>query len=120
VPVDHAPSPRGVVQDRPLLAAAFPHRQPPGWVSGRRAATSGTVKGKGRSWSRAVDQHGHPMAFLRTEHREKAAALQCLKQASRRHGVPEQIPRDGSAAHEAARQGYNEAHGTTRSMRQGQ
>jgi len=52
------------------------------------------------------------MDFLLTEHRDEAAALRCLKKAIRRHGVPETITIDGSAANEAAIKSYNEEHGT--------
>jgi transposase-like protein len=36
----------------------------------------------------------------------------------RRHGAPEKIPIDGSAAHEAAIKSYNEEHGTAIAIRQ--
>ena len=37
---------------------------------------------------------------------------EAAKKAIRRHGVPEKITIDGSAANEAAIKSYNEAHGT--------
>jgi putative transposase len=49
--------------------------------------------------------------FLLTEQRDEAAALHFLKKAIRRHGVPEKITIDGSAANEAAIKSYNEEHG---------
>jgi transposase-like protein len=61
---------------------------------------------------RAVDKQGQTIDFLLTEHRDEAAALRFLKKAIRRHGVPEKITIDGSAANEAAIKSYNEAHGT--------
>src|SRR5437867_63585 len=57
------------------------------------------------------------MDFLLTEHRDEEAALQFLKKAIRRHGVPEKITIDGSAANEAAIKSYNEEHGTTIAIR---
>jgi putative transposase len=65
-----------------------------------------------------VDKHGQTIDFLLTEHRDTEAALRFLKQAMRRHGVPEQMTMDGSDAHEAAIKSDNEAHGTTISIRQ--
>src|SRR5262249_13179529 len=49
VAVDHAPSPRGVVQDRPAWEAAFDRRQRPVWVNWRLAATSIQGTGPGRA-----------------------------------------------------------------------
>src|SRR5438067_13723020 len=57
------------------------------------------------------------MDFLLTEHRDEAAALRCLKKAIRRHGVPETITIDGSAANEAAIKSYKEEHGTAIAIR---
>jgi putative transposase len=65
-----------------------------------------------------VDKHGQTIDFLLTEHRDKEAALRFLKKAIRRHGVPETMTIDGSGANEAAIKSYNEAHGTTISIRQ--
>src|SRR5437899_10056363 len=45
------------------------------------------------------------------------AALKFLKKAIRRHGVPETITIDGSAANEAAIKRYNEEHGTAITIR---
>jgi hypothetical protein len=45
---------------------------------------------------------GQIIDFLLTEQRDEQAALRFLKQAIRRHGVPEKITIDGSAANEAA------------------
>ena len=45
------------------------------------------------------------------------AALRFLKKAIRRHGVPEKITIDGSAANEAAIKSYNKEHGTTIEIR---
>ncbi len=59
-----------------------------------------------------MDKTGQTMDFLLTEHRDEAAALRFLTKAIRRHGVPEKITIDGSAANEAAIKSYNEEHGT--------
>ena len=70
------------------------------------------VKGQWRALSRAVDKQGQTIDFLLTEHRDEEAALRLLTKAIRRHGVPEKITIDGSAANEAAIKSYNEEHGT--------
>lgn len=59
----------------------------------------------------------HATIHLLTEHRDEAAALRFLKQAIRRHGVPETLTIDGSAANEAAIKTYNAAHGTAIEIR---
>jgi putative transposase len=76
------------------------------------------VKGQWRYLYRAVDKYGQTIAFLLPEHRDTEAALRFLKKAIRRHGVPEKITIDGSAANEAAIKSYNEAHGTAITIRQ--
>src|SRR5205823_11570833 len=62
---------------------------------------------------RAVDKQGQTIDFLLTEQRDEQAAKRFLIKAIRRHGVPEKITIDGSAANEAAIKSYNEEHGTT-------
>ena len=76
------------------------------------------MKGQWYYLYRAVDKHGQTIDFLLTEHRDKEAALRFLKKAIRRNGLPETITIDGSDANEAAIKSYNEAHGTTISIRQ--
>lgn len=75
------------------------------------------VKGQWRYRYRAVDTQGQTIDVLRTEHRDEAAALRCLKQAIRRHGVPETITLDDSAAHDAAIKSEKDAHGTALAIR---
>jgi putative transposase len=70
------------------------------------------VKGQWRYLYRAVDKHGQTIDFLLTEERDEQAAKRFLTKAIRRHGVPEKITIDGSAANEAAIKSYNTAHGT--------
>jgi transposase-like protein len=70
------------------------------------------VKGQWRSLSRAVEKHGQTIDFLLTAQQDEEAALRFLKKAMRRHGVPEKITIDGSAANEAAIKHDNEEHGT--------
>ena len=70
------------------------------------------VKGQWRYRYRAVDKQGQTIDFLLTEHRDEEAALRLLTKAIRRHGVPEKITIDGSAANEAAIKSYHEEHGT--------
>jgi putative transposase len=81
--------------------------------------TDSKVKGGWHSLDRAVDKQGQTMDCLRTEHRDQEAALRLLKQAIRRHGVPEQMTSDGRDAHAAASKRDNEAHGTHLIIRQG-
>ena len=61
---------------------------------------------------RAVDKYGQTIDFLLTEQRDEPAAKRFLTKAIRRHGVPEKITIDGSAANEAAIKSYNTEHGT--------
>src|SRR5438093_343137 len=67
---------------------------------------------------RAVDKTGQTIDFLLTEQRDEQAAKRFLTKAIRRHGVPEKITIDGSAANEAAIKSYNEEHGTAIVIRQ--
>jgi transposase-like protein len=97
---------------------AFHRRKRPVWVSWRMDETYIKIKGQWYYLYRAVDKHGQTLDFLLIEHRDKEAALQFLKKAIRRHGVPEKITIDGSDANEAAIKSYNEAHGTTIGIRQ--
>ena len=66
---------------------------------------------------RAVDKTGQTIDFLLTEQRDEQAAKRFLTKAIRRHGVPEKITIDGSAANEAAIKSYNEEHGTAIAIR---
>jgi transposase-like protein len=76
------------------------------------------VKGQWYYLYRAVDKTGQTIDFLLTEHRDEQAAKRFLTKAIRRHGVPEKITIDGSAANEAAIKSYNEEHGTAIAIRQ--
>ena len=64
-----------------------------------------------------MDKHGQTIDFLLTEERDERAAKRFLTKAIRRHGVPEKITIDGSAANEAAIKSYNAEHGTTIAIR---
>ncbi|HEY5867845.1 MAG TPA: DDE-type integrase/transposase/recombinase, partial [Candidatus Tectomicrobia bacterium] len=66
---------------------------------------------------RAVDKIGQTIDFLLTEQRDEQAAKRFLTKAIRRHGVPEKITIDGSAANEAAIKSDNAAHGTAIEIR---
>src|SRR5881396_2196803 len=118
VPIDHATIQRWVVKDSPLLEEAFHRRKRPVWVSWRMDETSIKVKGQWYYLYHAVDKTGQTIDVLLTEHRDEEAALRFLKKAIRRHGVPEKITIDGSAANEAAIKSYNAEHGTTIEIRQ--
>ena len=60
---------------------------------------------------------GQTIDFLLTKERDKQAAKRFLSKAIRRHGVPEKIPIDGSAAHEAAIKSSHAEHGTAITIR---
>ena len=117
VAVDHSTINRWVIKYSPQLEEAFHRRKRPVWVSWRLDETSIKVKGEWRYLYRAVDKQGQTIDFLLTEQRDQEAALRFLKKAIRRHGVPEKITIDGSAANEAAIKSYNQAHGTTIEIR---
>ena len=110
VSVDHATIQRWVVKYSPQLEEAFHRRTRPVWVSWRMDETYIKVKGQWRYLYRAVDKHGQTIDFLLTEQRDEAAARRFLKKAIGRHGVPEKITIDGSAANEAAIKSYNAEH----------
>ena len=76
------------------------------------------VKGQWYYLYRAVDKTGQTIDFLLTEQRDERAAKRFLTKAIRRHGVPEKITIDGSAANEAAIKSYNAEHGTAIIIRQ--
>ena len=118
VQVDHAIINRWVIRYSPQLEEAFHRHKRPVWRSWRMDETYIRVKGEWRYLYRAVDTYGQTIDFLLTEHRDTEAALRFLTQAIRRHGVPETITIDGSAANEAAIKRDNEAHGTHIIIRQ--
>src|SRR5215813_1404470 len=98
VSVDHATIHRWVLKYSPPLEEAFHRRQRPVGRSWRMDETYIRVKGEWRYLYRAVDTQGQTIDFLLTEQRDQEAALQFLKQAIRRHGVPEKSTIDGSEA----------------------
>jgi putative transposase len=118
VHVDHATINRWVIKYSPQLEEVFHRRKRPVWRSWRMDETYIRVKGEWRYLYRAVDKQGQTIDFLLTEQRDQEAALRFLKQAIRRHGVPEKITIDGSDANEAAIKRYNEEHGTAIEIRQ--
>ena len=117
VSVDHATINRWVLKYSPQLEATFHRRKRPVWRSWRMDETYIKVKGKWRYLYRAVDKQGQTIDFLLTEQRDERAAKRFLTKAIRRHGVPEKITIDGSAANEAAIRSYNEEHGTAIKIR---
>ncbi len=118
VPIDHATIQRWVVKYSPLLEEAFHRRKRPVWVSWRMDETYIKIKGQWSYLYRAVDKHGQTIDFLLTKHRDERAAKRFLTKAIRRHGVPEKITIDGSAANKAAIESYNAEHGTAIEIRQ--
>ncbi len=117
VPIDHATIQRWVVKYSPQLEEAFHRRKRAVWVSWRMDETYIKVKGEWRYLYRAVDKHGQTIDFLLTAQRDEQAAKRFLTKAIRRHGVPEKITIDGSAANEAAIKSYNAEHGTAIAIR---
>jgi len=111
--LDHATIQRWVVKYSPLLEEAFHRRKRPVWVSWRMDETYIKIKGEWYYLYRAVDKTGQTIDFLLTKQRDERAAKRFLTKAIRRHGVPEKITIDGSAASKAAIESYNEVHGTT-------
>jgi transposase-like protein len=116
--LDHATIQRWVVKYSPLLEEAFHRRKRPVWVSWRMDETYIKIKGQWYYLYRAVDKTGQTIDFLLTEQRDERAAKRFLTKAIRRHGVPETITIDGSAANKAAIESYNTEHGTTIAIRQ--
>src|SRR5438046_2271554 len=112
VELDHATINRWVIKYSPQLEEAFHRRKRQVWVSWRMDETYIKVKGQWRYLYRAVDKMGQTIDFLLTKERDEQAAKRFLTKAIRRHGVPETITIDGSAANEAATKSYNEEHGT--------
>jgi putative transposase len=118
VHVDHSTVNRWVIKYSPPLEGAFHRRKRLVGRSWRMDETYIRVKGEWRYLYRAVDRTGQTIDFLLTEQRDQEAALRFLKQAIRRHGVPEKITIDGSDANEVAIKRYNEEHGTNIIIRQ--
>jgi transposase-like protein len=116
--LDHATIQRWVVKYSPQLEEAFHRCKRPVWVSWRMDETYIKSKGQWYYLYRAVDKTGQTIDFLLTEQRDEQAAKRFLTKAIRRHGVPEKITIDGSAANKAAIESYNEEHGTTIVIRQ--
>jgi putative transposase len=118
VSVDHATIQRWVVKYSPPLEAAFHRRKCLVGRSWRMDETYIRVKGEWRYLYRAVDKTGQTIDFLLTAERDEQAAKRFLTKAIRRHGVPEKITIDRSAANEAAIKRYNEGYGITIEIRQ--
>ena len=116
--LDHVTIQRWVVTYSPLLEEAFHRRKRPVWVSWRMDEPYIKVTGEWYYLYRAVDKHGQTIDFLLTQQRDERAAKRFLTKAIRRHGVPEKITLDGSAANKAAIESYNAEHGTTIALRQ--
>src|SRR6266508_5551286 len=117
VEVDHSTINRWVVKYSPQLEEAFHRRKRPVWVSWRMDETYIKIKGQWYYLYRAVDKTGQTIDFLLTAQRDEQAAKRLLTKAIRRHGVPEKITIDGSAANEAAIKSYNAEPGTAIDIR---
>src|SRR5215467_14209856 len=117
VEVDHSTINRWVIKYSPLLEEAFHQRKRLVWVSWRMDETYIKIKGTWYYLYRAVDKQGQTIDFLLTKERDEQAAKRFLIKAIRRHGVPEKLTIDGSAANEAAIKSYNAEHGTAIAIR---
>jgi len=117
VHVDHSTINRWAVKYSPQLEEAFHRRKRPVWVSWRMDETYIKIKGQWYYLYRAVDKTGQTIDFLLTEERDEQAAKRFLTKAIRRHGVPEKITIDGSAANETAIKSYNAEHSTAIEIR---
>jgi len=113
----HATIQPWVVKSSPQLDEAFHQRQRPVWGRWRMDETYIKINGQGSDRYRAVDKTGQPIDVLLPEQRDEHAAKRLLTKAIGRHGVPEKITMDGSAAHEAAIKRYNAEHGTAIAIR---
>src|SRR5256712_1311141 len=118
VPIDHATIQRWVVKYSPQLEEAFHRRKRSVRISWRMDETYIKVKGQWYDLYRAVDKTGQTIDFLLTEQRDEQAAKRFLTKSIRRHGGPVTITIDGSEANALAIRSYNEAHGTTITIRQ--
>jgi putative transposase len=116
--LDHATVQRWVVKYSPQLEAAFHRRKRSVWVSWWMGETYIKIKGHWYYLYRTVDKHGQTIDFLLTKQCDERAAKRFLSKAIRRHGVPETMTIDGSAANKAAIESYNAEHGTTIAIRQ--
>jgi transposase-like protein len=76
------------------------------------------VKGHWYDRYRAMDTNGQAINFLLTAHRDEPADKRFLTKAIRRHGGPEKVTIDGSAANAAAIRNYNVEYGTAIVIRQ--
>ena len=112
VTVDHATLNRWVRKYAPEVEKPFRRHQCPVRRSGRREETDGKIRGKWAYLYRAVDPEGHPIAFLLTPHRDRAAAAAFLPRALRSPRRPEQSTMDQSGSHTAAIPHSNQVHKT--------
>ena len=112
VSVDHATINCRVVQLSPQREEACHRRKQPVWISWRLDETDIRVKGAWRYVYRAGDKHGQTIDLLLAEQRGERAAKPFLSKALRRHGGPEKMTIDGSAANEAASKSDNQEPGT--------
>jgi putative transposase len=118
ISVDHATINRWVLRYGARLQAAFHGRKRSVGVSWRMDETYIRVKGHWCYLYRAVDKTGQTIDFLLTENQDERAARHFLAKAIRRHGVPETVTIDGSAANATAIRRDNDVHGTTVAIRQ--
>ena len=92
---------RWIIPYSPNWRRRSTRHQRPVWLSWCMDETDVTVTGPWYDLSRAVDQHGQTMAFLRTGYWDARAATRFLTKAICCHGVPETLTINGRVANEA-------------------
>ena len=117
VHVDHSTINRWVVKYSPQLEEAFHRRKRPVWVNWRMDETYIKVKGNGTTSIALWISRARPLTFCSRSTGTKRRRCGFLKKAIRRHGMPERITIDGSAANEAAIKRYNEEYSTAITIR---
>src|SRR3977135_273030 len=100
VAVDHSTLNRWVIKYAPEIEKQFRHRQCSVGRSWRMDETYVKIKGKSAYLYRAVDKDGHTIDFLLTPTRDRDAAETFLRKAIRSQGLPENIKKDKTAAHQ--------------------
>jgi putative transposase len=116
--VDHATIHRWAVKIVPALVKVFRGRTRPASKSWRIDKTYIKVRGQWKYLYRPVDRDGDMVDYLLTAHRDLAVASRFLEYAIDRHGEPEEITIDKSAANTAAIDSYNAEHEADSEMRQ--
>ena len=118
VVVDHSTLNRWVIKYALAFAKQVRRLQRSVGRSWRMDETYVKIKGKWAYLYRAVDKEGHPIDFLLTPTRDRAAAEAFLRKAIHIHGLPEKITIDQSGSNTAAIQRFNKLHKASIVIRQ--